>query len=154
MRRRARRTLPRTAGTTVLLAWLVACSGSTQSPPPGASEPIPEGRIPTSAIVITAAELAAVNRPLLDVMRQRLPGMQVAQTQGCPDVTLRGKSTVTTASSPLIYVDGNQASNTCILNELRSPDLDHVEIYPGGVPPRPGYRAHPYGLILIFIKRA
>jgi hypothetical protein len=79
--------------------------------------------------------------------------MQVTQTSGCPDIVLRGRSTVTTSSAPAIYVDGNQSSNTCILNELRTVDIDQVEIYPGGVPPRGGYRAHPYGVILIFIKR-
>jgi hypothetical protein len=117
------------------------------APPPAA------GRIPTSATVITGADLTTANRPLLDVLRQRLPGMQVNQTGGCPEIVLRGKSTISSSSSPAIYVDGNQATNTCILNELRTADIDQVEVYPGGVPPRAGYRAHPYGVILVFIKR-
>jgi hypothetical protein len=142
-----------TAGIAVLLSWLGACAVSKGSPPPESSVTPSAGRTPTSAIVITAADLAAYNRPLLDVMRQRIPGMQVTQTEGCPNIVLRGRSTVTTSSAPAIYVDGNQSSNTCILNELRTIDLDQVEIYPGGVPPRAGYRAHPYGVILIFIKR-
>lgn len=154
MRRRVIATLAGTAGTTMLLAWLGACAASQGSSPPESSVQPSVGRAPTSGTIITAAELGAMNRPLLEIMRQRLPGMQVSQTGGCPDITLRGKATVTTSSAPAIYVDGNQSSNTCILNELRTVDLDQVEVYPGGVPPRAGYRAHPYGVILIFIKRA
>jgi len=136
-----------------LVLSLAACATTGGPPPANSSSPPPAGRIPTSATVITGADLTTANRPLLDVLRQRLPGMQVQQTSGCPDITLRGKSTVSTSSSPAIYVDGNQATNTCILNELRTADIDQVEVYPGGVPPRAGYRAHPYGVILIFIKR-
>ena len=132
---------------------LAACAVSKNTPPESTVSPT-VNRPPTSATVITAAELGAMNRPLLDVLKQRLPGMQVTQTPGCPEVVLRGRSTISTSSAPLIYVDGNQASNTCILNELRTADLDQVEVYPGGVAPRGGYRAHPYGVILIFIKRA
>lgn len=69
-------------------------------------------------------------------------------------MVLRGKSTVVTSSSPAIYVDGNQANNTCILQELRTVGLGLVEVYPGGVPNRSGYRTHPYGVILIFLRRA
>ena len=154
MHRRVFTGLVGTIGTPALLLWLGACAVSPGSPPPESSVSPTVGRAPTSATVITAAELNAMNRPLIDIMRQRLPGMHVAQTGDCPDIALRGKSTVSTSSAPAIYVDGNQSSNTCILNELRTVDLDQVEIYPGGVPPRAGYRAHPYGVILIFIKRA
>ena len=136
-----------------LVLSLAGCATTGGPPPATSSSPPPAGRIPTSATVITGADLTTANRPLIDVLRQRLPGMQVQQTSGCPDITLRGKSTVSTSSSPAIYVDGNQATNTCILNELRTADIDQVEVYPGGVPPRAGYRAHPYGVILIFIKR-
>ncbi|HJU67220.1 MAG TPA: Plug domain-containing protein [Gemmatimonadaceae bacterium] len=145
--------LTRATGTLALAGWLGACATSGGPPPATSSSPPPEGRIPTSATVITGTDLTAANRPLLDVLRQRLPGMQVHQTGGCPEIVLRGKSTINTSSSPAIYVDGNQATNTCILNELRTADISQVEIYPGGVPPRAGYRAHPYGVILIFIKR-
>ena len=152
MRRRVLGNLAGATGMMAILAWLSACSTS-QGPPPQSTVAPSAGRTPTSATVITGADLSAMNRPLLDVMRQRIPGMQVTQTSGCPEIVLRGKSTLTTSSAPAIYVDGNQSSNTCILNELRSVDLDQVEIYPGGVAPRAGYRAHPYGVILIFIKR-
>ena len=143
-----------TVGSAMLLVSLGACAVSPNTPPPEPSVAPTVGRAPTSATVITAAELNAINRPLIDIMRQRLPGMHVAQTGDCPDIALRGKSSVSSSSAPAIYVDGNQSTNTCILNELRTVDLDQVEIYPGGVPQRAGYRAHPYGVILIFVKRA
>lgn len=146
--------LTRATGTLAVVGWLAACATSGGPPPANSSSPPPEGRIPTSATVITGADLTTANRPLLDVLRQRIPGMQVNQTGGCPEIALRGRSTISTSSSPAIYVDGNQATNTCILNELRTADIDQVEVYPGGVPPRAGYRAHPYGLILVFIKKA
>jgi outer membrane receptor for ferrienterochelin and colicin len=154
MRRRVLARPAGTAGTVVFLTWLGACAVSQNARPPESASAPAVGRTPTSATVITAADLASMNRPLLDIMRQRIPGMQVSQTGGCPEIVLRGKSTLTTSSAPVIYVDGNQSSNTCILNELRTVDLDQVEIYPGGVAPRAGYRAHPYGVILIFVKRA
>ena len=142
-----------TAGVLTLLGSFAACATSSNPAPAGASTTPAPTRVPPSATVITGADLNTANRPLLDVLRQRLPGMQVYQTGGCPDIALRGKSTVSTSSAPAIYVDGNQATNTCILNELRTADIDQVEVYPGGVPPRAGYRAHPYGVILIFIKK-
>jgi hypothetical protein len=145
--------LARATGLLALVGWLGACATSGDPPPVNSSPPPPAGRIPTSATVITGADLTTANRPLLDVLRQRLPGMQVNLTGGCPEIVLRGKSTINSSSSPAIYVDGNQATNTCILNELRTADIDQVEVYPGGVPPRAGYRAHPYGVILVFIKR-
>jgi hypothetical protein len=149
------RKLAGAAGTTAMVAWLGGCATSPGSPPPESPVAPSMGRTPTSATVITTKELDAVNRPLIDVLKQRLPGMHVTQSpDGCPDVALRGKSTVSSSSAPAIYVDGNQSTNTCILNELRTVDIDQVEIYPGGVPPRAGYRAHPYGVILIFVKRA
>jgi hypothetical protein len=103
--------------------------------------------------VFTAAELGKDGRSLLDVLRQRLPNMQVQRTADCPAVYLRGRSTITSPSYPGIYVDGAEAVNTCILQSLSTPDLARVEVYPFGVTQRPGYRANPYGLILIFTRR-
>lgn len=138
----------------VSLGLLAACASAPNEGPPASPTAATGGGGQTSSTIITAADLAAMNRPLIDILRQRFPGMHVAQSpSGCPDIALRGKSTVTTSSAPLIYVDGNPSSNTCILQELRTVDIDQVEIYPGGIAPRGGYRSHPYGLILIFLKR-
>lgn len=144
----------RVLGYALVLAALAACAGASHEGPPVSPSAATGGGGQTSSTIITAADLAAMNRPLIDILRQRFPGMHVAQSpSGCPDIALRGKSTVSTSSAPLIYVDGNPSSNTCILQELRTVDLDQVEIYPGGIAPRGGYRSHPYGLILIFLKR-
>lgn len=102
--------------------------------------------------VLTESELLAANEPLLKLLQQRLPGLQVRETQGCPEVLLRGRSTVSTSSSPAIYVDGTRATNSCILSELGTSGLGLVEIYQSGIPSRPGYTTHPYGVILIFMR--
>lgn len=102
--------------------------------------------------VLTVEELAAAQRPLLDLLRQRLPGLEVRPTIECPEVILRGRSTIMTPSSPMVYVNGTRATNTCILEEINTADLSRVEVYPGGVPPRAGYRSYPYGVILIFTR--
>ncbi len=109
-------------------------------------------RKPSGAIVFTEAQLSEANSPLLDLMRRRVAGVQIQPTALCPEVVFRGRSTVQTSSSPAIYVQGTQATNTCILAEMNTSDMSLVEIYPNGVPSRPGYRTHPYGVILIFVQ--
>lgn len=102
--------------------------------------------------VITSAVLQKENRSLLDVMKSRLPFMTVFDSIPCPEVYLRGPSTIASPSNPAIYVDAQRATNTCVLEDLSSIDIDHVEIYPSGVSPRPGYLNDPYGLVIIFIR--
>ena len=36
------------------------------------------------------------------------------RTDGCPQITLRGRNSVNGNSNPVIYVDGNRTGNTCI----------------------------------------
>lgn len=97
--------------------------------------------------------LVATNQPLLELLRQRLPGLQIREVPGgCPEVIMRGRSTVSTPSSPAIYLDGARASNDCILRELSTGGLGLVEVYPSGMPTRAGYRTHPYGVIIIFTR--
>jgi hypothetical protein len=73
----------------------------------------------------------------------------VSPRDDCPEVTLRGKSTIATESNPAIYVDGERAVNTCVLSMLSTFHLARVEVYPDGLPPA-GYLTNPYGVILIF----
>lgn len=97
--------------------------------------------------------LVAASEPLLELLKQRLPGMQVREIPGaCPEVIMRGRSTVTTSSSPAIYLDGARATNNCILRDLGTAGLGLVEVFPSGVPTRAGYRSHPYGVIIIFTR--
>jgi len=106
------------------------------------------------SIIFTEAELVRAQRPLLDLLRQRLAGLQVRSTPTCPEVMLRGRASLVSSSSPGVYLDGLPASNTCILQDLNPADLARVEVYPNGIPARPGYHVHPYGLILIFARQA
>ena len=100
-------------------------------------------------MVIEREALRRSDVPVLDVLRYRVPGMKVSPTDDCPEVTLRGKSTIVTASNPAIYVDGERAANTCILAMLSTFHVARVEVYPGGIPPA-GYLTDPYGVILIY----
>ena len=104
------------------------------------------------ATIVTAQDLhGGGERSLLDIVARRLPNMQVLRTAECPDIYLRGRSTVETPSNPSIYVDGQHAANTCVLEMLSATDVAQVEVYPFGVASRPGYLADPNGLILIFM---
>ncbi len=115
--------------------------------------PTPPGTPGRGGTVFNATMLAEARRPLLDLLRQRISGMQVRQSVNCPDVILRGRSTFNTPSSPTIYVDGMASNNTCVLQDLNTADLAQVEVYPNGITGRPGYRIHPYGVILIFMRQ-
>jgi hypothetical protein len=74
-------------------------------------------------------------------------------TANCPEVYLRGRSSLESASDASIYVNGQRAANTCVLEILYSFDLESVEIYPMGVTSRPGYVSDPDGLILVFMRK-
>jgi|GEM_PF-1855955 len=125
-----------------------ACSRATQQ---RQHEPVSDGGIVSDGghTVIERAALARSDIPVLDLLRYRVPGMNVNPTDDCPEVILRGKSTFVTNSSAAIYVDGERAANTCVLSMLSTFHLARVEIYPGGVPPK-GYFTNPYGVILLF----
>ncbi len=132
---------------------LSACSPARRRPSP----PAPEGdgvMKNGSTIVLTSGLLHQDNRSLLDLLQRRLPNLRVDATAGCPEVFLRGRSSIVSSSDAAIYVDGQRAANTCILEVLYSFDLDRVEIYPMGVTTRPGYFSDADGLILVFLRRA
>lgn len=123
---------------------------------PGDIEPETDSnaRAPNSAIVFTGAQLWKRNTDLLSALRGHVAGLQVATTAGCPAVSLRGQTSLTMLSNPRIYVNGEPAANTCILESLNTADLRRVEVYPGGVSGRPGYFNDANGLILIFMKQS
>lgn len=112
----------------------------------------PQGvRTDNGVTILTSAVLQKQSRSLLELMKSRIPSMTVVDATPCPDVFLRGRSTISTSSSPAIYVDGERANNTCVLDMMNVMDLQRVEIYPNGQP-RGGYQSSPYGVILIFLK--
>jgi hypothetical protein len=107
-----------------------------------------------SARVFVGDDLHRESLTLLDFLRHRFSNMQVAYGSGsCPEIYLRGRSSIHSAPNPSIYVDGNRATNTCILSDLTTVDLERVEIYPSGIPGRPGYFANPDGVIIVFTRK-
>ena len=47
------------------------------------------------------------------------------------------------AVNPHVYVDGTRTTDTCVLDSLRTTDVERVEVYPQGFTTRPGYaRTH------------
>ena len=89
---------------------------------------------------------------LLDFLYTRISGMVVDYgSRPCPSIQLRGRKSLFGSNSPVVYVDGVRTANSCVLDMLYTWDISRVEVYPMGVSNRPGYEAHPNGLILVFI---
>lgn len=103
--------------------------------------------------VLTGQALLDGSGSILEALRGKVPGLRIRDDVGpCPRVTLRNEATYQTLVNMLVYVDGARASDTCILESLRSRDTERVEVYPTGVTPRPGYDMHAHGLILVFLR--
>lgn len=130
-----------------LLLIAVACAST-------ASTRGADRRSGTAAYVLDGSRLSA-GVPLWASLSDYVPGLRVFDTAGgCPAVTLRRGRRASPIAAPLIYVDGARTYGTCALAEISPWDVDRVEVYPGGVSHRPGYRTHATGLILIFLKRS
>ena len=79
--------------------------------------------------------------------------MRIQRSSGaCPQVNLRSHATFKTVVNPHVYVDGTRITDTCILESLRTRDVESVEVYPMGYTKRPGYGTHAHGLILVFMR--
>jgi hypothetical protein len=130
---------------------LLAASACSRAVQENQYQPVAEDGVLSDGghVVIGREALARNDIPVLDLLRYRVPGMKVSPTDDCPEVILRGKSTFVTNSSAAIYLDGERATNTCVLAMLSTFHLARVEVYPGGVPPS-GYMTNPYGVILLF----
>ncbi|HEX5437080.1 MAG TPA: Plug domain-containing protein [Gemmatimonadaceae bacterium] len=104
-------------------------------------------------IVVSEDQFRGQSIYLLRVLAARVPDMQVTPTANCPEITLRGANNIVGPSNPRIYVDGQPAANTCILDALNTEDVQRVEIYPSGMTSRSGYFNDGNGLILVFLKQ-
>ena len=103
--------------------------------------------------VLTGPDLYEHGGTLLAFLYTRVAGMEVDfSVQPCPRVQIRGRKSLTGSTDPIVYVDGARTANSCVLEMLSTRDLTRVEIYPMGVSLRPGYEAHPNGLILVFVR--
>jgi len=135
-----------------------ACAGMAPAGPVGSTfAPGRGGEMPRrvgNAMIMEGAQLYERSGNVLSILRSRIGNMQVRSTDGCPAIVLRGQKTVVTSSNPLVYVNGQRTSDTCILESMQAADVARVEVYPMGVTSRPGYLAHPHGLILVFLRGA
>lgn len=106
-----------------------------------------------SGTVITGAALADGGGSVLDALLGKVPSLKIQRYVGdCPHLALRNDATFRSLVNPHVYVDGTRATDTCILESLRSRDVERVEVYPSGVSGRPGYPSHAHGLILLFMQ--
>lgn len=102
-------------------------------------------------LVIEEAQLTRRAGTLLSVMQYAAGPMEIRETSGCPEITLRGRKRFHGGAAPSIYVNGMHATNTCVLTDFLAADVRRVEIYPSGVTSRPGYVNSADGLILVFL---
>lgn len=110
---------------------------------------------PEGALVMSREALDRYGGRLMDAMEAEFTSLRVVYEPSatlCPLVSLRGSIVSTTYSNPLVFVDGNRMTNTCVLDELDTGDVERVELYPSGRTSRPGYSNHPSGLILVFTR--
>ncbi len=105
------------------------------------------------AIIISGVALDDGRGSVLSAMRGKVPSFRVRQSSGeCPRISLRNFVTFRSVVNPHVYVDGTRITDTCILESLRTEDVESVEVYSMGVTRRPGYAPHPHGLILVFMR--
>jgi hypothetical protein len=130
----------------LLAATTAACASGSPSTT-STSERIPD----KSAIVVKGSDLSG---NLLDALRYRVPSMRVSTPSGeCPRIVFRGIRSIRNQANPTVYLDGTRMSDTCILNQLSTNDIDFVELYPSGNAARSSYERNPFGLILIFRRQ-
>ncbi len=144
----------------VVLAGLAGCAsnGALGAGPAGQAAANAAAGLPPSAnaMILQRNELdAQQGQTVLDVMRADLPAVHIATAAtGCPSLAMRGPNVFPGISEPTVYLDGQPASNTCLLEELPADQVARVEVYPMGNTPRPGYEPNSSGLILLFSRRA
>jgi hypothetical protein len=129
---------------------LAACLGT--SPGEGRDENPDDRRSSVGRILIDVAEM---NTPpsLVTLIQSRMRNVEIRRTgSGCPEIDFRGRNSISTPASPSVYVDGQHASNTCVLELISPIDVAYLEVYPMGVANKPGYFSNSGGLILVFTK--
>ena len=105
------------------------------------------------AVVLTGHALEDGAGTVLGAMAGKVPNFRIQHTgSGCPSITLRSYVSYVGLANPHVYVDGTRATDTCVLESLRSSDVQRVEVYPQGFTRRPGYGTHAPGLILVFMR--
>lgn len=137
----------------LLTLAITACSTPQERTEPIAGVSPLGGVNTTSGVVLSGPDLYEHGGTLLAFLYARIAGMSVDySSQPCPNVQIRSRKSLLGSNSPIVYVDGARAANSCVLEMLHTRDLSSVEVYPMGVSNRPGYEAHPNGLILVFVR--
>ena len=126
------------------------------SPGVGSAAPDSNKGRGTAAYVFEDDQLVASDGTLLSALTALISNMSVLRGQNseCPQITLRGRTTVARVTNPGVYVDGARATNTCVLEHLNVAEVHRVEVYPMGLANHAGYEAQPGGLILVFMRTA
>lgn len=95
---------------------------------------------------------------IVAALNGKVPGFRLQRTPGnqneCPMITLRNSVTFSGFANPHVYVDGTRTTDTCVLTQLKTHDVERVEVYSQGFTWRPGYATHAHGLILVFMRSA
>ncbi len=105
-------------------------------------------------IIITGVALDDGRGSVLSAIRGKVPSFRVQRPSGeCPRISLRNFVTFQSVVNPHVYVDGTRTTGTCVLESLRTEDVESVEVYPMGITRRPGYAPHAHGLILVFLRQ-
>jgi hypothetical protein len=140
-------------GSATITAVLLGAGCGFVDPP--ADRPPRSERLSAHGGHVTTSEEFRGRGNVLGVIQRRMAGMQVRRppSETCPEITLRGQTSLTGSNSPVIYVDGTRTTNTCILDMLNADDVERVEVYPNGIAPGGTHRNSPTGLILVFLRR-
>jgi hypothetical protein len=141
----------------LLLGALAPATGC--APSRGASRDVaPDGVLfEKGAVILTGSALADGPGTVLAAISGKVPNLHVQRHAGrCPEINLRNNVSLMPGGdvNPQVYVDGTRTSDTCILETLRTEDVERVEVYPQGFTTRPGYATHAHGLILVFMRSA
>lgn len=105
------------------------------------------------ATVIDGIDLRDGYGSVLSAMQGKVPNFRIQRRSGqCPELSIRNDVNFQGLVNPHVYVDGARATDTCILESLRTDDVQRVEVYPMGFTTRPGYGTHANGLILVFMR--
>jgi hypothetical protein len=153
------------AGAAAVVGGLAACgshraeSGVTQEPlaavAPDSIVVVEEDGVfmENGGIVIAGRALEDGPGTVLAAMSGKIPSMRVHRSaEACPEIMLRNAVNFKGLVNPHVYVDGTRSTDTCVLDTLRTSDVDRVEVYSLGFTTRPGYGRSAHGLILVFMR--
>ena len=135
-----------------LSAVTVSACGSAPQGSPGTGIAPVQGRNSATGIILSGPALREHNGTLLSFLASRVSSITVDRSGPCPDLRMRGQRSIFGSNSPVVYIDGTRTASSCVLDMLLTSDLSRIEVYPMGLANKPGYKAHPNGLILVFLR--